>query len=231
MHYTKNKKIHYNEDFVKALKVFNEETDLIALTELEVKKIEEINELTDRLSKTRDLFLLQINTGLRISDLNKLRPANFNIINKVITLTTIKTQNKIIIPIEDKMLEILKKYNFTLPRYAPQKYNEAIKDLTKLAKIDELTQTIKYIGNERVEEIKPKYLLISSHTARRTFITNLLLKGIAPEVIMKITGHKSRKSFQKYVRINESEAINQEKLLKQIKIKKTFFYLCQYLCL
>ena len=95
-----------------------------------------------------------------------------------------------------------------LPKYSPQKYNEAIKDLAKIAKIDKPTQTIKFIGNERVEETKPRYLLISSHTARRTFITNLIFKKVAPEIIMKITGHKTRKSFEKYIRITECDAID-----------------------
>jgi len=215
MHYTNNKKIHNNNDFVKELKVFNEDTDLIALSEIEINQIEDLKDISDRLSKTRDLFLFQVYTGLRISDLTKLKPENFNIIEKVITLTTMKTQDKITIPIEDKVIEILNKYNFILPKYSPQKYNEAIKDLAKKANIDKPTLTIKFIGNERVEETKPRYLLISSHTARRTFITNLLLKGVAPEIIMKITGHKTRKSFEKYIRITECDAI--EKVREALK--------------
>jgi predicted transcriptional regulator len=60
-------------------------------------------------------------------------------------------------------------------------------------------------GGERIDEIKAK---ISSHTACRTFITRLLKKGLIPEQIMIITGDRNRRSFDEYVKITQSDAID-----------------------
>jgi len=95
------------------------------------------------------------------------------------------------------------------PLISEQKYNEYIKELCRHAKIDEPVKVVKQIGNKRIEEIKPKYELITSHTARRTFITLTLKKGILPETVMQISGHKDRKSFQKYVLISQKQAVNE----------------------
>lgn len=60
-------------------------------------------------------------------------------------------------------------------------------------------------------DIKPKYELISSHTARRTFITRLIQRGVSPSEIMQITGHSSRDVFDKYIRIANVEAVSNVK--------------------
>jgi integrase len=54
--------------------------------------------------------------------------------------------------------------------------------------------------------VKPKYALITTHTCRRSFCTNEFLAGTPPELIMKISGHKSLKDFYKYIRITPEEA-------------------------
>jgi integrase len=55
--------------------------------------------------------------------------------------------------------------------------------------------------------IKPKmkFELVSTHTARRSFSTNNYNKGISANILMKITGHKTEKSFYKYIRVTPSE--------------------------
>ena len=75
-----------------------------------------------------------------------------------------------------------------------------------MAEIDTLIPTKSRNGKEKLEIMIPKYELISSHTARRTYITISLKLGVPPEMIMKITGHKDRVSFQKYVRFDLEES-------------------------
>ena len=53
---------------------------------------------------------------------------------------------------------------------------------------------------------KYKYELITSHTARRSFATNLYLKGFASKIIMAATGHKKETTFLKYLKITNQES-------------------------
>jgi site-specific recombinase XerD len=216
MHYTFQKGYHNNLRFVNALKVFDQDTTIVALTNDELIKLENIEayleegeEFTPKNEKIRDLFLIQIYTGVRFSDLFNLKPANIDFNQKLITLNTIKTQENLSIPITSKLELLLKKYDCILPKISSQKYNEQIKIVCKLAKINTPVQITKFIGNKREISTEAKYELISSHTARRSFITLTLKKGIMPEMVMKVSGHKSRKSFQRYVRITQEEAIVQ----------------------
>jgi integrase len=62
---------------------------------------------------------------------------------------------------------------------------------------------VKYRGVEKVEFIEPKYKFISTHTARRTFVTLSLEKGMRPETVMSITGHKDYHSFKKYIKLTD----------------------------
>ncbi|MBI3258235.1 MAG: site-specific integrase [Ignavibacteriae bacterium] len=209
MHDCFNKGLHTNIKFVKALKVFDEETTKIALNAGELEAIQKLTNLTPKLEKLRDLFLVQLYTGIRFSDMKNLKPENLNYQEKVITIYTVKTQDPIVIPMIKKLQDILEHYKGKLPMVSSQKYNEGLKELCKAAEIDTMIQLTHYIGNKRIDELKPKYELVSSHTARRSFITLSLVKGILPEHVMSVSGHKSRKSFQRYVRVTQKEAIDE----------------------
>lgn len=63
------------------------------------------------------------------------------------------------------------------------------------------------IGHTRVSKLIPKYQFISSHTARRSVATNMYLSGILTFRIMLITGHKTEKSFFRYIRITREENV------------------------
>ena len=91
-----------------------------------------------------------------------------------------------------------------LPKlFSNQKTNEYLKELGELAGITESILIIKYRGIEKVEFLEPKYKFISSHTARRTFVTLSLEKGMRPETVMSITGHKDYKTFKKYIKLTD----------------------------
>lgn len=79
-----------------------------------------------------------------------------------------------------------------------------IKELCELAGIDEEIRITTYKGNQRIDEIRKKYELIGTHTGRRTFIVNALSRGIAPNVVMKWTGHSDYKAMKPYIDIVDS---------------------------
>jgi site-specific recombinase XerD len=55
---------------------------------------------------------------------------------------------------------------------------------------------------ERVELVEMKYAFLQTHTARRSFCSNEYLKGTDPLIIMSISGHKSHKSFTRYIKVS-----------------------------
>ena len=119
-------------------------------------------------------------------------------------MRTQKTHQIIDIPLNGFALSILAKYSEypnPLPVISNQKMNRYLKELCKEAKIDSIIKIIKYKGNERIEETFKKYEVIGTHTARRTFISLSLEKGMKPDVIMAITGHKTYRMMQKYLKI------------------------------
>ena len=166
LHYAYQQGYHDDLRFVKILKVFDEETSLIALTADELESIEKLKPPTPKLDKIKDLFLVQVYTGIRFSDLYNLKPENIDYNDNIITLKTLKTQDNLIIPMTNKLQTILKKYNEKLPKISSQKYNDFIKEIGKFAGIDTLIQQTKFIGNKREDVVKKKYELMSSHTAR-----------------------------------------------------------------
>lgn len=194
--------------YYKKFQVFKDkQTPTFALTIQELNLFENVELDSKRLSDVRDLFLLQTYLLVRVSDLMKIRPENINKKKKVISLTLIKSHNPIAVPINNKCIEILEKWNYNIPIISNQKYNKNIKIIAQKAGIDDLFEVVRYSGSNRIAVTKPKYELISSHTARRTGITLLIEKRIPIVTIMKITGQKSIDTIMSYERLTQSAAV------------------------
>ena len=97
-------------------------------------------------------------------------------------------------------IQIIKKYNSNPQFISDQKQNKHIKEICKLSGINNLVTDYKEIGNKLIEELKPKYELITTHTARRTFITKLKMMGLPDDLIKLSTGHKTSTELNKYFR-------------------------------
>jgi integrase len=81
-----------------------------------------------------------------------------------------------------------------------QKFREYIKEVASLSGINEPIIKVKQIGNQTEEILTTRNNRISTHTARRTFITIMKNMKVPDAIIMKITGHKSMSSFNMYYR-------------------------------
>jgi hypothetical protein len=90
-----------------------------------------------------------------------------------------------------------------LPVISNQNLNYAIKDLCKLAEINEEIEIVRFKGNKREATVYPKYDRVSVHTGRKTFATLSLERGMNAEEAMAIGGWKDYKSFKRYVKITE----------------------------
>jgi len=184
------------------------DTDVIYLDVDELKKIEE-RDLSSKpmLDNARDLFLLSCWTGLRYSDIAKLREEHFTNGGTRIKLSMTKTSTPVVIPVFPPVQRIRKKYD-GLPRIISNvKLNEYIKDVCELAGIDQMIPVKEYMEGMTYEALKPKYSLVTVHTGRRSFATNLYKTGaVTVRDIMAVTGHKSESAFYKYIRITPEES-------------------------
>jgi len=196
----------YNsKDFVKP----NEEVVKIYLTEKELLKIYNLDlSNIKHLSKVRDLFLIGCYTCLRFGDFNNLKQENIykNDQGTFLKVNTMKTGEIIVVPIHWIVLSILEKYNYELPDgISNQKMNDYLKELGLKAGIDDPVSIKKREGGIPVIRTKPKYRLITTHTARRSGATNMFLAGIPAISIMKITGHKTESAFMRYIQMSQED--------------------------
>lgn len=204
------------------------EVDNIYLTENEIKRIynidfsdKEVKRQIDPKSKieqTRDLFIVACWTGLRFGDWQDLSRAS--ITEDRINLTTHKTLKEVTIPIHPMVKEIIKKYNGKLPKSLDKsKTIVHIQKCGELAKIDTPTVMHRIRGGKEIIITEPKYKLITNHTARRSFCTNMYLRGISPKAIMDISGHKTEENFSKYIKITQQQSAKQlESSFKETEI-------------
>ncbi|MDH6342938.1 integrase [Parabacteroides sp. PFB2-12] len=173
------------------------------LTQLREYKIPEGKQYLERV---RDVFLFQCFTGLRYSDVYNLKRSDVK--EDHIEITTVKTADSLIIELNSHSRAILEKYkdvhlpnSKVLPVISNQKMNEFLKELCELAELNEPIRETYYKGNERIDEVTPKYALIGTHCGRRTFICNALSLGIPAQVVMKWTGHSDYKAMKPYIDI------------------------------
>lgn len=155
----------------------------------------------------RDGFCLSCFTSLRYSDLANLRKED--ITDDTINITTLKTTDTISIDLNKYSKAILNKYkdhpgDKAMPVLSNQKMNDNLKIIAKLCEFNTPVSLVSYVGNKRETQVLPKYELISTHCGRRTFICNALSLGIAPNIVMKWTGHSDYKTMKPYIDIAEN---------------------------
>ena len=194
----------YNiENLNKGKRLKEYETHFIYITKDELKKLYNHDFASDLLTKVRDLFVFGCATGLRESDYSNVKPENIK--DGKLYITTKKTADPLVIPLNSYSRNILEKYNFNLPMFQQQKFNGYLKEVGKVAGIDTPEQIVTHRKAQRIEETVPKYELMTSHTARRTFITQSITRGIPLPAIRKMTGHRDLKSFQKYIKLTAED--------------------------
>ena len=188
-------------------KASDHDIDIIYLSFEELMKLYNKDMKSDKLSQVRDFYCMGCFTGLRFSDLSKLHLANISDDHIVISIQKTKTQNHAI-KLNKYAKEILNKYKGTiyepLPVISSQKFNEYIKDCCELAEINQSFTTHWFVGNQKKSLTQPKHRFITSHTARKTFITNSLLLGMEPKAIKKIANIKKDAVLDKYMKVTEA---------------------------
>ena len=190
-------------------KVFEEIADATYLSNYEIETIYQLDlSLNPKLETARDLLILGCFTGLRFSDFSSIKPEDIR--NGKLHFKQQKSDHWVVIPLRPIAREILvTKFQGQIPRTSNAAFNDKIK---KVCEIAEINETIKFSfkkGNRDIEEVKPKYKWITSHSCRRSFCTNEFLAGTPVELIMKSSGHRSLKDFYRYIKVTPDQAAYQ----------------------
>ena len=182
--------------------------EIIYLTQEEIKALQthQFTAIESALERVCDVFLFCCFTGLRYSDVAKLKRSDVK--QGFIRVVTQKTVDGLSIELNKHSQAILDKYkdeNFkndlALPVISNEKMNEHLKRLGQVCGLEEPTRIVYFKGNERHEEVYPKWALLTTHCARRTFVVTALQLGIPAEVIIRWTGHSDYKSMKPYIKI------------------------------
>lgn len=193
-----------NTAFRKFKTLRHTETDVVYLTKDELEHLASYDLAAEpRLARVRDLFVLACTTGLRHSDFSTVRPDQVK--GDQLVVRTVKTRDWLYVDLNRYSRTILQHYPDGLPQLSQQKFNAYVKELGRYCGLDTPVQVVHYQGSQRVEQWLPKHELLSSHTGRRTFVTQSLERGMAPAVIMKFTGHKDLKTLMRYVKVADAE--------------------------
>lgn len=190
-------KLHRNEDF-RTFRKETEQVDAVYLTNEEVSKVAQLP-LCGSHALVRDIFIVGCHTGMRFSDYSRL--SSNDISDGVIHLITQKCKTPVDIPAHPRVVEILNKYGGSIPKISGQRFNAYIKDVCKEAGINESILVRRSGKHIRCE----KWEMVSSHTARRTGLTNMYKAGIPIYRCMMISGHKTEQVFLTYLRITQEE--------------------------
>lgn len=192
--------LHTNNYYSKLTWTYRE-PDVMTLTTAEVADLAALPlPAGGYLDNARRLFLLSCYTGLRYSDLVSIRPEHVRATS--LRLVMHKTQDVVTVPLRPEAAALVSQLLAgELRPVANQVLNRFLKELGEQAALVTPVEVLHYRAGKRESETLPKWRCLTCHTGRRTFATLALEQGLRPELVMKMTGHKSWVSFKRYVNI------------------------------
>jgi site-specific recombinase XerD len=190
------------------IKVPKEEIDAIALTEQELRELEQLD-LTDepRLSIIRDHYICMCFSGLRISDY--LQFAKIDSIGEQTPIVNQKTKKISYIPTLPPVRRVLARYQNSLPEvFTEQHINRTIKEIVaRIPSFQKIEHQLISFGYGSKRRDVPRFTLVTNHTARRTLVTILLRQGFTYEEVMAMTGHTDIRSIRSYNKMTNKEKV------------------------
>ena len=211
------------------------EVDSIYLTKEDLEKFcaVDLSKMPVGYQQARDIFLVGCWTAQRVSDYNNITRDAIQSYTKrtivdvpdpenpgktkpeiqtrevmYINIRQHKTGAKVAVPCSTELKNILERYNYQMPHLADQVINRYIKEIGKMAGLDEMVEMVETKGGTKTTVKYEKYKLIHSHTARRTGATLMYLAGMDVYDIMKITGHSSPNMLKKYIKADQLEVVD-----------------------
>lgn len=174
---------------------------IVSLSLDELRKVQKL-ELTGTYKMIRDIFLFCSVTSLRFSDVVSL--SDDDIIEEDgeyrMVKTAKKTKRQYVQTLNDTAVQIWNEYEHNFNRISNQKFNLHLKEILRDSELFDEIITIPTWKNG-IKEVKkvPKWSVITSHTGRRSAITNHISAGTTIKELMAITSHSKIETLIKYL--------------------------------
>lgn len=183
--------------------------DKIHLTDKEVELLENVKVDTPTKILAKDVFLLGIYSGQRFSDYSIFGELDIveTPLGELLIKRTQKTNQDSFIPLTPQLKNLLEKYNWNIPEIHIVTFNRTIKKICREAGINKKVKKFYKRGNITRTIIFEKWEGVSSHVARRTFITLASEKGMPDHILMKITGITKSDTLTKYKRTSQESVL------------------------
>lgn len=206
---------HFKSKGVKIAAVMNEikvgETEQIVniIEQKELELLEQKEFDNPSFNQIRDIFIFHCYTGVRYSDLEQIKHEDIKQMGDMLIWEFIseKTGQFITVPLFEAAKKILEKYKdllTPLPRYTNQAINRELKKIAKIVELNRPVKKIAYYDNKITETASCLHEIISTHMARKTFISISLQMRLPERMVREITGHKDERSFRRYVNYNKT---------------------------
>ena len=187
-------------------RILSAPVDFVYLTSKELDNLLELDlKQRPHLECVREVFVFQCGSGLRYGDIEKITWDDIH--DNRIEITTEKTKQLLKIPVNKYTKWVIDRNTGNESLLNPltnQLQNRYLKELGAMMGMFGKHKVVKFYGTKRKEETHAKWELISTHTARRTFVILALERGMRPEVVMKITGHTKLSTLQRYITISDT---------------------------
>lgn len=181
--------------------------DQIFCTYDEIKKIYNHEYESESLRNAANIFIIGALTSLRVSEYMQVASDpkghiyNIKGTKMIKILSTDKTRKKVAIPLHYIIEDMLSKYE--IRPISSQKLNDFLKRIGQAVGMDESFTRVEYKGRKEITKTYKRYELLSSHTARRSFITILYMMGVDMKVIRMFSTHSTEKQLLEYMKMNE----------------------------
>lgn len=195
-----NNTIYLDDDFKK----LQEETDDISLTPLEVITISNKHLPNQLWDIARDWFIIGCYLGLRVSDVKRLNK-DLHFTADTMVIANEKTDTRVAVPIKPVIHDIMKKWDGLPPKMTDIEINRYIK---KVCEVCGLNAPVLYFltkGGARRDFYLKKFEMVSCHTMRRYFITELLRLKSPDNQVMQAAGIKKHATLLKYKKTTPEE--------------------------
>lgn len=189
------------------------QTTQVYLNQKELTQMKDCDKLTESERKVLDIFLVQSFSGMRFQSLKSFLENPIAYIQQsgektYINIVSQKTTETSIIPLSKVVYSILNKYNFKINVPSEEFINRSIKKIASKAGIDNPI-AIQVTKNGRTETvIKSKSSMISTHSARRGYISILKQYVNDEEAIIASSGHTSIQAMRNYIRSTKLERVD-----------------------
>jgi integrase len=194
-----------------------EEVDNVYVNEQMLKQLYDLDLSTNeipQLEYVRDLFIIGAYTAARFGDLNQMFNVQKYKNNDVYYIEYRDNKEGVRgqIPVPNFVYDIIKKYNFKFEKIENTVFNKLIKLVCNQAGWDKpYYYSYTNLITNKTEQIPSTFAkMVSSHTMRRSFATNMFFhRKMDKRLVMNFTLHRTEEVFDNYIKVKQLQYVDE----------------------